>query len=238
MPGPARPATKFLGHGDSGLRALDANQVAWTVREVLLHVPIPDPFFFDIILFFHTVPMIAAIAWRPDLRKKEGRIFLSLLSFLMLLGWWIFLYAFIVFPHQYVVLNVSRYNEYYDQLFGLENILLLLPFSAWQHGPVPADGGVCTRTSPVPACCMPVNSQLLDRAAANNTYYSGSLYDVPLMATIAWMAAAAMSSREWELESRRLQSQSALWKKLFPNSPCWPSCPSPSRRVDGVDGRV
>ena len=54
--------------------------------------------------------MIAAVAWRPDLRKKEGKVFLSLISFLMLLGWWIFLYAFIVFPHQYVVLNARLYN--------------------------------------------------------------------------------------------------------------------------------
>ncbi|MGH9494117.1 MAG: hypothetical protein ACRD3B_03900, partial [Candidatus Sulfotelmatobacter sp.] len=102
------------------------NQAAWTIREVILRQPIPDPFFFDIILFFHTVPIIAAIAWRPDLLKKEGKIFLSLLSFLMLSGWWLFLYAFIVFPHQYVVPNVHYYNVYYDQLYGLENIFLLI----------------------------------------------------------------------------------------------------------------
>src|ERR1700759_3104172 len=59
-----------------------SNQAAWTIREVILRLPIPDPFFFDIILFFHTAPIIAAIAWRPDLVKKEGKVFLSLLSFL------------------------------------------------------------------------------------------------------------------------------------------------------------
>ena len=68
--------------------------------------------------------MIAAAAWRPDLVRKEGKILLSVLNFLMLLGWWIFLYAFIVFPHQYVVLNVDLYNVYYDHLYGVENILL------------------------------------------------------------------------------------------------------------------
>ena len=191
-----------------------ANQVAWTVREILLHVPIPDPFFFDIILFFHTVPLIAAIAWRPDQRKKEGRIFLSLLSFLMLLGWWIFLYAFIVFPHQYVVLNVSRYNEYYDQLFGLENILLLavLGLATWT-----SSGGWRRLYAHFTGASLlyAVNSQLLDRAAANNTYYSGSLYDVPLMATIAWMAAAAMSSREWELKTVDFNLNRRL-KKIVP----------------------
>ena len=43
----------------------------------------------------------------------------------MLLGWWIFLYAFIVFPHQYVVLDVHLYDVYYDNLYLVENILFL-----------------------------------------------------------------------------------------------------------------
>ena len=110
-----------------------ANQAAWCYYEILLHTRIPDPFFFDIILFFHAVPMIAAVAWRPDIAKKSGKIFLSALNFLMLLGWWIFLYAFIVFPSQYVVKNVDVYNVYYDRLYGLENALLLavLAFALW-----------------------------------------------------------------------------------------------------------
>ena len=101
-----------------------SNQFAWTVLEVFRHRPIPDPFFFDVVLFFHAVPMIAAIAWRPDLLSQRGKI-LSGLNFLMLLGWWIFLYAFIVFPHQYVVLDVEKYNVYYDGLYAVENALLV-----------------------------------------------------------------------------------------------------------------
>jgi hypothetical protein len=62
-----------------------ANQLAWTIREAVLHLGIPDPFVFDIVLFFHTVPMIAAVAWRPDLPTKRGKILASVLNFLMLL---------------------------------------------------------------------------------------------------------------------------------------------------------
>jgi signal transduction histidine kinase len=51
------------------------------------------------------------------------------------------------------------------------------------------------------ACALySAGSQLLDRAVAHHQYYSGSPYDVPLMAAIAWMAAAAMSAREWGLK--------------------------------------
>src|SRR5246127_419548 len=51
-----------------------SNQAAWTVWETVLHRPIPDPFVFDIILFFHAVPMFAAVGWRPDLTNKDGRV--------------------------------------------------------------------------------------------------------------------------------------------------------------------
>src|SRR4029077_16966890 len=43
-----------------GFSLWSANQTAWTVLEVILHKSIPDPFLFDIVLFFHVVPMIAA----------------------------------------------------------------------------------------------------------------------------------------------------------------------------------
>jgi hypothetical protein len=101
------------------------NHGAWAYCEIVQRREIPDPYFFDIILFFHVVPMIGAVAWRPDLAKKAGRIYVSALNFLMLLGWWILLYAFIVVPHQYVVLNVGLYDVYYDGLYLLENGLLL-----------------------------------------------------------------------------------------------------------------
>jgi signal transduction histidine kinase len=190
------------------------NQAAWSYLEVGRQLPIPDPFFFDIILFFHALPMIAAVAWRPDLAKKEKRVHLSALNFLMLLGWWIFLYAFIVFPHQYMVRNAHVYNLYYDRLYGLENGMLIgvLVIAAWT-----SSGGWRRLYLHLLAATVlyGINSQLLDRAAADNTYYSGSLYDVPLIGTIAWMAAAALSARSWDLPSHEF-TLNPRWKKIVP----------------------
>ncbi len=190
------------------------NQTAWAYLEMVLRREIPDPFLFDIILFFHAVPMIAAVAWRPDLRKTEGRVHLSMLNFLMLLGWWIFLYAFIVFPHQYVVLNVSTYNVYYDRLYGLENGLLLvvLGLAAWTS----AGGWRRLYLHLLGAAVLyGINSQLLDRAATNHTYYSGSPYDIALIGTVAWMTAGALSAREWDLQIHEF-SLHPRWKKIIP----------------------
>jgi signal transduction histidine kinase len=190
------------------------NQAAWCYVEVLLRRPIPDPFLFDIVLFFHALPMIAAVAWRPDVVKKEGRVHLSVLNFLMLLGWWIFLYAFIVFPHQYVTRNAQIYSAYYDRLYGLENGMLIgvLGLAVWT-----SSGGWRRLYLHLLAASVlyGVNSQLLDRAAADATYYSGSLYDVPLIGTLAWMAAAAFSARSWDLPSHDF-TLNPRWKRVIP----------------------
>ena len=190
------------------------NQAGWTYWEVILHRRIPDPFFFDIILFFHAVPMIAAVAWRPDLPRKEGRVVPSLLSFLMLLGWWVFLYAYVVFPHQYVLLNIDAYNVWYDRLYGLQNGLLLTVLGlaaltssgGWRRLYLHFLGA---------GLVYGINSQLLDRAAADDSYYSGSLYDVPLIVTIAWGVATILSAREWDMQ-RQESGLHPRWRKLVP----------------------
>lgn len=190
------------------------NQAAWSLREIVFHEQIPDPFFYDIVLFFHAVPMIAAVGWRPDQRKKEGKVLLGLLQFLMLLGWWVFLYAFIVFPHQYIVLNVHLYNVYFNHLYGVENSALLgvLALSVWT-----SSGGWRRLYLHffAAAALYTLNFELLDRATAADSYFSGSLYDVPLLATVAWIAAAAWSAREWQLESVEFHLGTSL-KKLVP----------------------
>jgi len=190
------------------------NQAAWTYFDLTRPQPILDPSFFDIVLFFHAVPLIAAIVWRPDLEKRGGSGQLSLRNLLMLLAWWVFLYAFIVFPHQYVALNVSLYNLYYDRLFLLENILWLsvlglaswTSFAGWRRLYLHFLGAGLLYT---------VGSALVERAAMRGAYYQGSIYDLPLVATFAWMTAAALQSRSWNLQSRAtLLNQ--RWKKILP----------------------
>lgn len=190
------------------------NQAAWSYQEIVVRKAVPDPYFFDIILFFHSVPFIAAVAWRPDFEKKGAKLHLSFINFLMLLGWWVFLYAFAVFPPQYVVADVHQYNTYYDRLYGLENALLLIVLclavfttsGGWRRLYFHFLGA---------GVVYGINSQFLDRAAADETYYSGSPYDIALIATISWMVAASLSAREWELQIVEFHLD-RRWKKLLP----------------------
>ncbi len=158
--------------------------------------------------------VIAAVAWRPDILKKEGRIHLSLLNFFMLLGWWIFLYAFLVFPYQYVHLNVDAYNAYYDGLYLVQNALLLTILGlaaltstgAWRRLYLHFFGA---------NLIYAFGSQLLDRAIISGTYYSGSLYDLPFIVPILWVAAASLSARTWGLKNAEIKLNRS-WTKLVP----------------------
>jgi signal transduction histidine kinase len=197
-----------------GFALWTCNQGAWFYFELFLHRRPPDPCFFDVILFFHTVPMIAAVSWRADIRKKDRRFPARIINFLTLFGWWIFLYAFVVFPSQYVLLDADRYNRYYDVLYLAENGLLLAVASlaaltasgAWRRLYLHLLGV---------AAVYAVGSQFLDRAVVKGTYYSGSLYDLPLVGAIVWIAALSLSAREWELQASENQL-SPHWRKLVP----------------------
>ncbi|MGA8761259.1 MAG: ATP-binding protein [Candidatus Sulfotelmatobacter sp.] len=190
------------------------NQGAWAYHEVVLRADMPDPYFADIILFFHLIPMIAAAAWRPDQLRTGKRFDLSTLNFLMLLVWWMFLYAFIVFPHQYVMLNVQAYDRRYDQLYRVENMLLVAVLGvamwtstgAWKRLYL----NLCAA-----AAVYAVSSQMLDDAVVKGNYYSGSLYDVPLIGAIGWMAATALAARDWQLEATA-PKKVPKWRALLP----------------------
>jgi signal transduction histidine kinase len=197
-----------------GFALWSANQGAWVYYECVLRRAVPDPFFFDIVLFFHMVPMIAAVAWRPDLAKKDSTVHLRVLNFFMLLGWWIFFYAFIVFPYQYVAFNVPFYNRYYDQLYAVENGLLLavLGIAVW------SSSGAWRRLYVnffAAAALYAVNSQLLNRAVVRDAYYSGSAYDIPMIGTLAWIAATVWAARKWDLKISEFRFN-ARWSNAIP----------------------
>src|SRR6266704_2409252 len=63
-------------------------QFEWTYYEIYLHREVPDPFGGDIIFFLRGIPMIAALALRPHLKREELRMGLGYLDFALLLSWW------------------------------------------------------------------------------------------------------------------------------------------------------
>jgi signal transduction histidine kinase len=184
----------------SGCLLWVCNQVAWVYFEIWRHASFPDPSVMDLFLFLHLVPMIAAVALRPHRSEGEQKFRVGTLDFLLLLVWWVFLYAFVVFPSQYVSLNVAEYDANFGPLYLVESGMLVVVLGI---AAVRASGSwkKVYLNLMAASALYAVDSQVVNLALEHKTYYSGSLYDVALLGAVGWMAATALTAPDWQPEA-------------------------------------
>ena len=176
-----------------------ANQGLWTYYEVLLAREVPDPFMGDVILFVHVVPFMAAVALRPHRIQAHRKLSLDSVNFLMLLLWWVFLYAFVVFPNEYVILNNAIYSPNYDLLYLLENLVLVLMLGSGAR----STQGSWRRLYWNLFMCFSVytlGSEAINTAIRHDRYFSGSIYDLPLLVAVGWLLGTGLLARRLPLE--------------------------------------
>jgi signal transduction histidine kinase len=187
----------------------------WTVFEVILRREVPEPFFGDVILFIHIVPFMAAVALRPHRPQGEKKLYFSTLNFLMLLIWWVFLYAFTVFPSQYVILNPSAYNQNYDLLYLFENLVLLTALGLLTtnvHGPWKK----VYWNLFIAAGLYTWSSEEINAAITRDQYYTGSWYDIPLVSSMCWLIFAGLMARDLKPVQESAAPPSSKWLALSP----------------------
>lgn len=161
-------------------------QLFWTYNEVLLQRDVPDLCAWDLVLFLHIVPMMAALALRPQVARDEYAARIGQLDFALLLVWWIYLYVLIVMPWQYAVPNVTYYNHNLNAVYSAEKLALLAALVASliaSKGPWRKLYASLLGMS----VCYSASSAIANWAIDRRVYYSGSLYDIPLVASIAWL---------------------------------------------------
>lgn len=170
-------------------------QVLWTYFEVFLRHEAPNPFVGDVILFLHVVPIMAAVAVQPHIRQDDRAIRVGTLDFLLLLTWWLFLYLFIVIPWQYVHPVESTYGTSFDALYVCEQFVLGMGLIlVWRrsNGVWRSIYGQLFGVTLL-AC---VGSLLANEAIDFHIYYTGSMFDVPLVAGMAWFVRIGFMPRE------------------------------------------
>jgi signal transduction histidine kinase len=191
---------RFWALMGSGLILWSTNGAAWVYCEVFRHIPFPDPSLMDVILFLHPVPMIAAVGLRPHRSQGEHKFRAGTLDFLILLIWWAFLYAFVVFPSQYVSLNVPEYDRNFALLYLVETGVLVLVLGIAARG-VSAGWKLVYLNLMAASALYALDSQAVNLALTNGGYYTGSLYDCLLLGAVCWMGASALSSRDSNLQA-------------------------------------
>jgi len=176
------------------------SQAGWVSYEVVRHLTPPYPWFLNVFLFLHLIPMIAAVGLRPHRIGPGQKFRAGTVDFLLLLGWWMFLYAFVAFPPQYISVNVPEYVRNYGALYMVESgvLTLVLGIAARRASP---GWKVVYLNLMVASTFYAVGSQGLNLAVFAGRYYTGSFYDVPLVASASWMAATALTARAWRPEA-------------------------------------
>jgi len=166
-------------------------QFQWTYYEVYLHKPLPELNGGDILFFMRGIPMMAALTLRPHRKHGEIQLRFGYLDFVLLLTWWTFLYAFAVLPWLYASPSIGQYNFNYNLLANIQNMIIVAGWAAlwlasnriWRIVYANLFGG---------AALYLLSSLVINVGIASGRYYTGSLYDLPLVSNFLWFALAGV----------------------------------------------
>ena len=182
-----------------GLAMWLVSQIMWTYFEVFLRQEAPNPFIGDVVLFLHIVPMMAAVSIQPHVQQDDRAIRVGTLDFALLLTWWLFLYLFLVIPWQYVNLDVDRYGRSFDLLYVCEKLVLAAGLLVvWRRSRGTWRGLYFEFFAATLLYC--IASLVASEAIDLHLYYTGSLFDVPLVASMAWFLRIGFLAGEEEPE--------------------------------------
>jgi signal transduction histidine kinase len=164
-------------------------QFEWTYYEVYAHELAPRIHAGDLVFFLKGIPIMAALALQPHRKRGEVRLRFGYLNFVLLLTWWTFLYAFVVFPWMYAMPSEGQYNYNYTLITNIQNMVIVIGLGAlwlksrgaWRVVYANLFGG---------AAMYMLSSLTINVAIDMNKYSTGSLYDLPLISSFLWFGLA------------------------------------------------
>ena len=151
--------------------------------------------------YLRGIPLIAALALRPHLKREELRMGLGYLDFALLLTGWTFVYAFFVLPWMYISYSDAVYNYAYNVLNTLQQLVVIVGFGVFWLRTRNAWRTVYAYLFSASALYM-LSSLATNVAISRHDYYTGSLYDLPLLTVffVYGMAGFAAFQRRKELD--------------------------------------
>lgn len=187
-------------------------QSLWVYFEVWLRRDVPDVFAGDIVLFLHIVPLMAAVALRPHVPRDEYAAPLGQLDFTLLLFWWIYIYVLLVMSWQYALVDQFAYTRNLNAVYLVEKVAFLSALLAcWLRSRAPWRAFYANLLGA--SLMYAVSSYVANWAIARKLYYSGSLYDIPLAASMAWIALLGIwtNAEEPQAQSSHVPAAYGVW---------------------------
>jgi signal transduction histidine kinase len=189
-----------------------AYQLLWSYIEVVLRQEVPAVFVGDIVIFLHFVPMMAALALQPQAEQNEHEARLGRLDFVLLLTWWIYLYLFAVIPWQYAQRDELAYGRNLNALYLTEKLVFLAALAmVWLRS---RKGWKTVYAHWFAASLLyALSSYIANWAILRNVYYTGSLYDLPVAASMGWISIVGVLAQDLrpQQEPSRDQVRHGVW---------------------------
>ncbi|MGA3212998.1 MAG: ATP-binding protein [Terriglobales bacterium] len=178
-----------------------AAYLSWSWYEVVFRQSVPDPNPGDVSLFLHIVPIMGALALAPHRRESEraNSIDFTGLDLLLLILWWLYLYLVIVIPWQYMAHSIVQYDRSFAGLYTVEQMILLGGL-AWLSLRVRGGWQRIYLELLAAGLLYAVSSRICNYAIEKHVYYTGSIYDIPLV--LAFMMPQTVSRRGGVIASR------------------------------------
>lgn len=182
------------------------NQIWWMVYDVVLQKPVPMLFAGDVLLFAPGVLMLASFLLRPHMTQSRRSALLGTQDFLLLILWWVFFYVYLVTCWQYISPSESLYNRNYDALYMMEILALVSVLGylikqssdAWRRFYLLYMGAVLFNY---------LWFALENRAIEKYTYFIGSWYDSPYVASYAFFVVVAIAGRRLQLNRELAENE-------------------------------
>ncbi|MGC1618573.1 MAG: HAMP domain-containing sensor histidine kinase [Candidatus Acidiferrum sp.] len=188
-----------------GFAMWSVNMFLWAYYEVWFNRSVPSVPIGEFLLFTKLVPMLAALALEPNHDKPDRSRLLGLFDLTSLLVYWTYVYLFWSMAYLLAGNDLATYNSHSDILDALGNLVFLFAVVAvafrsrwpWRRFYLNFLGAAATYS---------LASLAINWAIESGRYYTGSVYDVPLTAAMAWFC---VDSITFTPDSRSLQAQTS-----------------------------
>jgi signal transduction histidine kinase len=171
-----------------------ASLLIWSTHELWYHLAVPDVPVADIFLFVGLVPLVAATALEPQKAHDSRSRSFGLLDLSILILYSLYLFAFFVYAYRLLPGDLGIYNHNFNvadaignQLFAVAaGVAFFRERGVWR--PV-------YRIFFLSAAIYALASDLINVAIDTGGYYTGSLYDVPLVAAMGGFVCVCLAGR-------------------------------------------
>ena len=214
----SRPFWVLIALGSS-LWVLD--QWIFLYHQFILHTEVPDNSIADPVLFLHLVPFMAAVATLPTRHSSGPRLYRVLSNFLLFLFFWGFLYAYAIFPYQYLFSNTTGYALRFDILYLIENLTLVAVVGILSLRVRYPWKMICLHLLGASALYA-LSSAVANVAIDSGGYVYGKIYGLGLTASacwFVWIPVRAQQITKAEVRASRFDtgqgSQASAWSMLL-----------------------